>query len=164
MVEHVCACYSGETLPRRTDVANLYRLLELLTRLSSHISVTMASTKLLLLLFHFGICRAVAQQLYLFNITEPIEGLSSTCISVLNQALACDPDLLSMTTNEWESDDVLGSICTSACLSAWSTYLRRVNGACGTSRFDGGNGYLYLPAFNIEPVYEQYQLLCLKNS
>ncbi|KAJ9143042.1 LysM domain-containing protein [Pleurostoma richardsiae] len=124
----------------------------------------MASPKLLFLLFPFGISLAVAQQLYLFNITEPIEGLSSTCISVLNQALACDPYLLSVTTDEWESDDVLGSICTSACLSAWSTYLRRVNGACGTSRFDGGNGYLYLPAFNIEPVYEQYQLLCLKNS
>lgn len=117
----------------------------------------------LLLLFTFGVGRSLAQ-LYLFNITEPIDGLSSTCIAVLNQALACDPFLLGLTPDEWESDDVLDSICTSTCTMAWSTYLRRVSGACGTSRYDGGNGFLYLPAINIEPVYEQYQLLCLKDS
>lgn len=135
----------------------------LLATLSVCPPLMMASTRQLLLLFTFGVSRSLAQ-LYLFNITEPIDGLSSTCIAVLNQALACDPSLPGLTPNEWESDDVLDSICTSTCTTAWSTYLRRVSGACGTSRYDGGNGFLYLPAINIEPVYEQYQLLCLKDS
>ncbi len=125
----------------------------------------MASTRaVLLLLLTLSIRTSLAQQLYLFNITSSIDGLSSTCISVLNQPLACDPFLLSLSQGELESDEVLNSICSSPCTAAWSTYLRRVSGACGTSRYDGGNGYLYLPAAHIEPVYERFQILCLKNS
>ena len=123
----------------------------------------MASARLLLLLT-LGVCGCLAQQLTLFNITQPVNGLSSTCTSVLNQALACDPWLLHISTGDWVSDDVLTSVCTTTCTTAWTTYIRRVTGACGTSRYDGGNGFLYLPVTNIEPVYEKYQLLCLKNT
>jgi hypothetical protein len=107
---------------------------------------------------------SLAQQLFLFNITAPIEGLPSTCITVLNQALACDPYLLSASPSKWESESVLKSICTPICDSSWATYLRRVNGACGTSRFAGPDGRLHLPVAEIEPVYETYQLVCLKNA
>lgn len=107
---------------------------------------------------------SLAQQLFLFNITSPIEGLPTTCITVLNQALACDPYLTSASPSKWESESVLKSICTSTCDSSWATYLRRVNGACGSSRFAGPDGRLYLPVAEIEPVYETYQLVCLKNA
>lgn len=107
---------------------------------------------------------SLAQQLFLFNITSQIEGLPTTCITVLNQGLACDPYLTSASPSKWESESVLKSICTSTCESSWATYLRRVNGACGSSRFAGPDGRLYLPVAEIEPVYETYQLVCLKNA
>lgn len=106
---------------------------------------------------------SLAQQLFLFNITT-IEGLPSTCITVLNQALACDPYLTSASPSKWESESVLKSICTPTCDSPWATYLRRVNGACGSSRFAGPDGRLHLHVAEIEPVYETYQLVCLKNA
>lgn len=160
----VSARSSDQVLTARKDLEIPHcKHMVLLATLSVCPPLTMVSMRQLLLLFTFGVGRSLAL-LHLFNITEPIDGLSSTCIAVLNQALACDPFLLGLTPDEWESDDVLDSICTSTCATAWSTYLRRVSGACGTSRYDGGNGFLYLPAINIEPVYEQYQLLCLKDS
>jgi len=128
---------------------------------------TMASVRAVLLLpflWALGVTAQTQQQLYIFNITTPIDGLSSTCIQVLNQAIACDPMLLSVDSDNSQSDDTLASVCGTTCTNAWSTYLRRVTGACGTSRYDGGNGLLYLPLYNIEPVYEKFQSMCLKNS
>ena len=52
---------------------------------------------------------SLAQQLFLFNITAPIEGLPSTCITVFNQALACDPYLLSTSPSKWKSESILKS-------------------------------------------------------
>ncbi|KAK1756635.1 carbohydrate-binding module family 50 protein [Echria macrotheca] len=96
--------------------------------------------------------------------TWPIDGLSSSCISVLNQGISCDPYLLDASPDKWEPESVLKNLCTPACDSAWATYLRRINGACGTSRYDGGDGFLYLPAREVEPFYETYRQVCLKNS
>jgi len=124
----------------------------------------LASRKMAFFLVGLLAASSLAQELHLFNFTKPIDGLSSTCTQVLNQGIACDPYLLKVQQDSWADDKTLNSVCTSGCATAWSNYLRRVNGACGTQRYNGGNGLLYLPAVNIEAVYEQYQLFCLKNS
>jgi hypothetical protein len=116
------------------------------------------------LLWAVGVAAQTTQQLYVFNITDPIDGLSTTCAQVLNQALACDPVLLTVEDGDVYDDNTLASVCTTTCSTAWTNYLRRVSGACGTSRYNGGNGLLYLPLYNIEPIYERFQTMCLKNA
>ncbi|KAK4441912.1 carbohydrate-binding module family 50 protein [Podospora aff. communis PSN243] len=104
------------------------------------------------------------QQLYMFNITEPIDGLSTTCTQVLNQPVACNPILHRVDGVEVHADDTLNTVCTNTCATAWTNYLRRVNGACGTSRYTGDDGMLYLPLYRIQPVFEAFQSMCLRNS
>jgi hypothetical protein len=93
-----------------------------------------------------------------------VTGLSSTCVSVLDQSVACDPGLLYAGNGRFETDATLAAVCTTSCQSALTTYIRRINQACGTTRYDGGDGFMYLAAFGAESVYERYQAVCLKNA
>ncbi|KAF7535385.1 hypothetical protein G7054_g5456 [Neopestalotiopsis clavispora] len=88
-----------------------------------------------------------------------VTGLSSTCVSVLDQSVACDPGLLYAGNGRFETDATLAAVCTTSCQSALTTYIRRINQACGTTRYDGGDGFMYLAAFGAESVYERYQAL-----
>ena len=106
----------------------------------------------------------VVGQVQLANLTT-LDGFSSTCIQVLNQQVNCNSSLLWAGKNgRFETDDTLNYLCTADCSSALSTYMRRISGACGTSRYNGGDGYDYLAGYNGELVYERYQTLCLSNS
>lgn len=90
-------------------------------------------------------------------------GLSATCISVLKQSVACDPLLLQVGFGRYEDDATLSTVCTSSCAAAMTTYIRRIDRACGTARYNGGDGYFYLAAFGAESTYERYQTTCLQN-
>ncbi|KAK3681704.1 hypothetical protein B0T22DRAFT_445315 [Podospora appendiculata] len=46
----------------------------------------------------------VGAQVYLHNLTDPVPGLTSTCVAVLNQAIACPADLLKLGNGGWETD------------------------------------------------------------
>lgn len=105
----------------------------------------------------------VHSQLYLANITSPVAGLSATCIQVLNQPVDCDPLLLEIDASHYESDGTLAALCTSDCTTALSTYQRRVTGACGSGRYDGGDGWMYLAGYNAQIVVERFEGVCLKN-
>ncbi|KAL2757508.1 carbohydrate-binding module family 50 protein [Sodiomyces alcalophilus JCM 7366] len=108
--------------------------------------------------------RASVAQVYLANITAPIAGLSSTCIQVLNQQVACDPRILEIEPNRYEPNSVVTAVCTSTCAAALDTYQRRVQGACGNSRYDGGDGWMYLATYNLQIVLESYRGFCLRDS
>lgn len=103
-----------------------------------------------------------AAQVHLSNVNTT--GLSATCIAVLQQSIACDPLLLQVGFGRFETDATLSTVCTSSCATALTTYIRRINGACGTTRYDGGDGYFYLAPFAAESAYERYQTTCLQNS
>jgi hypothetical protein len=114
--------------------------------------------------FTFVATSFVVGQVQLVNLTA-VDGLSSTCIQVLNQEINCNASLLwAGQGGRFETADTVNYLCTSTCSSALSTYMRRVNGACGTNRYNGGDGYDYLASYYGEQVFENYQTLCLINS
>ncbi|KAI0400686.1 hypothetical protein F4802DRAFT_619562 [Xylaria palmicola] len=110
-----------------------------------------------------GLGHLVLAQVQLHNITGTVPGLSSTCVQVLNQAVNCDASLLKIGLSRFEKDATLSKLCTATCTSALTNFLRRVNGACGTSRYDGDNGFSYLASYYGETVWETYQTVCLKD-
>jgi hypothetical protein len=57
----------------------------------------------------------------------------------------------------------LSTLCTTACSSSLSGWLRRVSGAC-TQRFVGTKGDAVLPALWAEKFVEKFNLLCFKDS
>jgi hypothetical protein len=71
--------------------------------------------------------------------------------------------LLEIDASQYESDATLAAVCTSTCTTALSNYQRRVSGACGTSRYDGGDGWMYLAGYNAQIVVERFAGACLKN-
>jgi hypothetical protein len=120
---------------------------------------------LLLLLFLglLGVRPSHAQQVRFLNITAPYQNFTSTCISVLNQAVSCDPKVLDAGKDgKFESDTTLASVCTTTCASSLSTWVRRVLGACATSRYLDGKASVMAGALG-QAVLERYNVLCLKN-
>src|SRR5262245_51447356 len=92
-----------------------------------------------LLLGLLGLGQLACAQVYIHNITKTVSGLSAACTQVMNQPVSCDTSLLDMSLARFESDSILAKLCTTACSTALTNFLRRVNGACGTSRYDGGD-------------------------
>lgn len=99
----------------------------------------------------------------IYNITEPIDGLSSTCIGVLNQDVNCHESLRSAGKDgRFESDETLSSLCTSTCTNALSTFVRRIGQTCNNARIVDG-GYSYHVTYGLELFIERYNRVCLKN-
>ncbi|KAH7392283.1 hypothetical protein DE146DRAFT_634435 [Phaeosphaeria sp. MPI-PUGE-AT-0046c] len=105
----------------------------------------------------------LSQSIQLLNVTTAISGFTSSCVAVLNQAIACDASIKWAGGGRYEDDQTLSALCTTACTSGLSTWLRRVAGAC-TQRSLGPQGSSILPAFWIEKIIEQYSLACFKDS
>jgi hypothetical protein len=114
--------------------------------------------------FHAGLLGSqVAAQIQVYNLTTQSTNLSSLCVGVLNQVQTCDSAITwAGYEGRYEADDILASVCTSACASSLSTWLRRAAGAC-TTRYLDGAGNAILPAYFVETIVENYNLLCLKN-
>lgn len=105
-----------------------------------------------------------AQQVSILNITAPYYDFSPTCIQVLNQAVSCDPKILDAGRGgKLESDQVLKTVCTTDCANSLTTWVRRVVGACGQSRYIDGKASV-LAAFLGQTRLEEYSVLCLKNT
>lgn len=112
--------------------------------------------------FAFLVPLATAQ-IQVYNLTTASTNLSSLCVGVLNQVQTCDPAILwAGYDGRYEADDILATVCTSQCASSLSNWLRRASGAC-TTRYVDASGNAILPAFYVETVVENYNLLCLKN-
>jgi hypothetical protein len=106
---------------------------------------------------------SVEATIYLANATGPIPGLSSTCISVLNQAVACDEALTSVDAYRFETDETLAKVCVATCATALSTYARRVTGACGSTFWaKDPAGVSYSLLYKAQVYMEKYNLACLK--
>ncbi|KEY68834.1 hypothetical protein S7711_09940 [Stachybotrys chartarum IBT 7711] len=100
----------------------------------------------------------------IYNITEPVDGLSSTCIGVLNQAVNCHESLRSAGKDgRFESDQTLSSLCTSTCSTALSTFVRRIGQTCSNARIVDGE-YSYHIAYGAQLFIERYNRVCLKNT
>lgn len=92
-------------------------------------------------------------------------GLSDVCIGMLNQVVNCEQSLLWATdVNKFYTDATLTALCTSTCKDSLSSYVSRVQTACGTSRYDGGDGFSYLAAYKGELILENYNVVCLTNA
>jgi hypothetical protein len=104
-------------------------------------------------------------QVYFANLTAPFENFTPSCISVLNQAVDCDPKLLDAGRNgRFESDETLASVCTTACTNALTTWARRVAGACVAGRYPIHNGRgTVLASFLGQSTLERYYTLCVKS-
>ncbi|OAL43398.1 hypothetical protein IQ07DRAFT_524422 [Pyrenochaeta sp. DS3sAY3a] len=115
-----------------------------------------------------AICAALlvsrsAAQYQIYNLTTESTKLSATCVGVLNQAQNCDSAI------EWagyggryEANDILSTLCTQACTNSLTVWLRRASGAC-TMRYVDEQGNAIHPAYYVEKILENYNLLCLKN-
>jgi hypothetical protein len=101
-------------------------------------------------------------QYQFYNFTTDATNLSSLCVAVLNQAVTCDPALIWAGMGRFEDDATLSAVCTSACATSLATWLRRAVGAC-TTRYVDTTGNALLPAYFVETVVENYNVLCLKN-
>jgi hypothetical protein len=111
-------------------------------------------------------------QVQLLNV-PPTDGLSATCVSVLNQRIACNPVLKSL-NNATEGGPPFGvpvflpstdltSLCTAACTNALTGWHRRIAISCPTAlRDDGVGGNYTLTSFS-EVYLELYNSTCLAN-
>ena len=107
----------------------------------------------------------VEATIFLANATGPITGLSALCISVLNQAVACDEALTSANAYRFESDATLAKVCVDTCATALGTYARRVTQACGSTFWaKDPDGYSYSLLYKAQLYTEKYNLVCLKGS
>jgi hypothetical protein len=97
-----------------------------------------------------------------FNITADEWQLPSTCISVINQVVACDTALTWAGKGRYEDDETLKAVCTPSCLDSLTQWLRRTAGAC-TVRYNNSYGESILPASWVENILEDYKILCLTN-
>ena len=107
----------------------------------------------------------VSADVTLRTIAGDPETLSDQCISVLTAPINCDASL------EWADDinlfyrsSTLDALCTATCTSALRAWFTRTKAACGTSRYQGYDGYSYLALYGVQAVLERYDSLCLKNS
>ncbi|KAK3331670.1 hypothetical protein B0T19DRAFT_438558 [Cercophora scortea] len=105
----------------------------------------------------------VGAQVQLHNLTDPVSGLTSTCVAVMNQAIACPADLLQLSKGGWETDATLATLCATTCSTGLATYLRRVTGACGTTRYNTSSGTTYLASYKGQVATEKLAAVCLKN-
>ncbi|KAK8036494.1 hypothetical protein PG991_001631 [Apiospora marii] len=102
------------------------------------------------------------------------DGISASCISVLNQQVACDENLARagdavggapvFGTPLFLTSSQLTSLCTSTCSSNLALWEQRVGRACGTTLFeqpDGGQEALVALPHN---YVELFNSICLKNA
>lgn len=101
-------------------------------------------------------------QYQFFNLTTAQTNLSASCVNVLNSVINCDPSIEWVGRGRYEEDSTLQAVCTDACNFALTRWIPRVSGAC-TTRYDDGAGNAYLPAYWVEGILENYNLLCLQN-
>lgn len=101
-------------------------------------------------------------QIQFFNFTTTQTNLSATCVNVLNSVINCDPLTEWSGRGRYENDKTLTTVCTDACSFALTRWIPRVSGAC-TSRYVDELGNAYLPAYWVEGILENYNLLCLQN-
>ena len=106
--------------------------------------------------------KATAQHQF-YNLTVADTGLPWTCVAVLNQAVACDSSVAWAGQGRYEDDATLKALCTATCTKQLSVWLSRVTGAC-TARYVDTSGNAVLPAYWVESIVENYNLLCLQNT
>lgn len=102
-------------------------------------------------------------QIQILNVTtNEFPLLTSTCLAVLNQVVACDQAVTWAGRGRFEDDATLTALCTTACTTALTTWHRRVTGAC-TTRFNDGAGFMLLPQIWSKQYLEEYDLVCLQH-
>lgn len=112
----------------------------------------------------FGLFAASATAQYQFlNLTTAQTNLSASCVNVLNSVISCDPSIAWVGRGRYEEDSTLQTVCTDACSFALTRWIPRVSGAC-TSRYVDELGNAYLPAYWVEGILENYNLLCQQNN
>jgi hypothetical protein len=99
----------------------------------------------------------------ILNVTASLyPTLSSTCLAVLNQAVACDSAVLWAGRGRFEDDATLSTLCTSTCSTSLATWHRRVGQTCKDRVYNGG-GYFVLPQLWSVQYLDEYNLVCLQH-
>ncbi|KAK4108056.1 carbohydrate-binding module family 50 protein [Canariomyces notabilis] len=107
---------------------------------------------------------AYAQTVNFMNITAPYQNFTTTCIGILNQAVACDSKIkLAGRAGAFESDATLASVCTASCTNALTIWARRVSQVCSTSRYSTDGKTSVLATFLAQGIVETYSALCLQD-
>lgn len=106
----------------------------------------------------------VAAEVRFGRLAQGAAGFSDECIGMLNEAVNCDKSLLwANDANIFYADATLTALCTETCEDSLSSYVSRIHSACGTSRYNGGDGLSYLAAYNAELALEKFRVICLTN-
>ncbi|KAH6844584.1 hypothetical protein B0I37DRAFT_377814 [Chaetomium sp. MPI-CAGE-AT-0009] len=106
----------------------------------------------------------VAAEVRFGTLAKGAARLSHECIGMLNQAVNCDRSLLwANDANTFYTDATLTALCTETCEDSLSSYVSRIHSACGTSRYNGGDGLSYLAAYKAELALEKFRMICLTN-
>jgi hypothetical protein len=111
--------------------------------------------------------RGVLGTVQLLNLTaSQVPGITTTCLQVLNQAVACDAIILDVSRANIRSemfypDDTLNKLCVSTCAAGLKTWFTRVNGACASQLITMPNGYRQMPLVYAESFFELYNATCL---
>ncbi len=110
---------------------------------------------------------AQTSQVFLFNLTTPVAGLSDPCVAILNQAINCHPNITLFGLGGGDAfvdTTTVTNLCTTTCTNAITTHLRRINQTCvATTRFNYF-GINMLVGYYAQILQERYNALCLKNS
>ncbi|OIW30099.1 hypothetical protein CONLIGDRAFT_702573 [Coniochaeta ligniaria NRRL 30616] len=107
----------------------------------------------------------VSADVVLTVLDKGVGGLPDACVGMLNQVVNCEQSLLWATdVSRFYTDATLTALCTSTCKDSLLSYVTGVQTACGNSRYDGGDGFSYLAAYNGELILENYNLVCLTNA
>ncbi|KAI1281722.1 carbohydrate-binding module family 50 protein [Xylaria sp. FL0933] len=115
------------------------------------------------------------QSVQLFPFTATSTNISATCAAVLNQNVTCDASLLDLNQQFGLPHGLpalvpasqLASLCTPACAFSLAAWERRIQGACGGTRYwldSNGDGGSFLPSAIAETFLEIYNSTCLMNS
>ncbi|KAI2463544.1 hypothetical protein F4781DRAFT_416270 [Annulohypoxylon bovei var. microspora] len=112
-------------------------------------------------------------QIQLVNISAT-DGISDTCIAVLNQQVTCDGTLASagdvvqnspvFGTPLFLNSSQLTTLCTTTCQSSLATWERRIAGACGSTLYEQPDGSMAAPPVFAERFAEIFNSMCLKNA
>lgn len=112
-----------------------------------------------------GVANAAVQLLNIAQAAYP--DLSSSCIAVLNQEVACDATLSVVGAGERTTgihrvltEEDLESLCTDRCAVGLDTWVRRVSGACADARVPAG-GESVSPNVWAHKYLEAFDSVCL---
>ncbi|KAI0398850.1 hypothetical protein F4802DRAFT_613319 [Xylaria palmicola] len=119
--------------------------------------------KTLVLLLH---CLVGTQAVVWVTTTDDLySNTTSSCIASLGTDLACDSSLAKLRPSIYPPEEILSSVCTSACAASLGSYEAAVSSACGDQTYDSVSSTGQVPILTIPQLLRYtYNFSCLTDS